>query len=165
MLAADHRTIHRALAQFCEQRARIEILGRQITDNVGKITRLHRQSDGLTEQRGTNVISLDAARTHLDLAQLFSDTVRLAKMANQLHTDFSEAASEYLRESHRRRAMLVQGRTCSEVQHAPDLLARVDAAIVRCDSEIGQIAGLTSRSGTAVALLAGAARQVMGLQA
>ena len=163
MPVADQLIIHRALTQFCEQRARIEILGRQITDNVVKITHLHRQSDLVSEQWGQNVISLDAARTHLDLAQLFSDTARLAKLANQLHNDFSEAANDYLRESHRRRATLVQGRTCSEVRHSPDLLARVDAAIVQCDSEITQIHGLTELSGSTVALLVGAAQQVMGL--
>ena len=165
MPAADQLSIHRALTQFCEQRTCIEVLGRQITDNVGKITRLHRQSDLLTGQWGKNVISLDAARTHLDLAQLFSDTARLAKLASQLHADFSDAANDYLRESHRRRAMLVQGRTYSDVQNSADLLSRVDAAIAQCDGEIVQISGLTARSGAAVALLVGAARQVMGLRA
>lgn len=165
MPAADQLSIHRALTQFCEQRTRIEVLGRQITDNVGKITRLHQQSDLLSSQWGKNVISLDGARTHLDLAQLFSDTARLAKLASQLHTDFSDAANDYLRESHRRRAMLVQGRTCSDVQQSADMLARVDTAIARCDGEIVQITGLAARSGAAVALLVGAARQVMGLHA
>lgn len=165
MLATPQLTIHRALTQFCEQRARIEILGRQIADNVGKILLLHRQSDLLSSQWGKNVISLDVARTHLNLAQLFSDTARLAKLATQLHTDFSDAANDYLRDCRRRKTTLERGRTSSDVQDSADLLVRVDAAIARCDSEIAQITSLTTRSGAAVALLVGAARQVMGLHA
>ena len=163
MPAAEPLTIQRALTQFCEQRARIDVLGRQITENVGKISGLHRQSNLMRQEWGPNVVYLDAARSHIDLAQLFSDTARLAKLANQLHVDFSIAANQYLNESECRRATLKAGRTCSAVTSCDVLQRRVDAAIESCDKEINQIKGLIERSGASVALLLLSARRVLGL--
>lgn len=165
MAAAEPRTIHRALTEFCEQRARIEILGRQITDNVGKISGLHRQSDLTRSQWGPNIVSLDAARTHVDLARLFSDTAQLAKLARQLHEDFLAAANDYLCESLGRKTALVIARTCPEVQGSLLMQLRVDAAIARCDKEIGQIRGLLDHSSKSVSILVSAAQQVLGLRA
>lgn len=163
MPATEQLTIHRALTQFCEQRARIEVLGRQITENVGKITGLHRQSNLMREQWGPNVVCIDAARSHIDLAQLFCDTARLAKLAHQLHADFSVAANQYLHESECRRATLKAGRESFVVASCDILRRRVDTAIDRCDKEIVQIKGLIERSGASVALLLQSTQQVLGL--
>ena len=163
MPAAEQLTIHRALTQFCEQRARIEVLGRQITENVGKITGLHQQSNLMREQWGANVVCLDAARSHIDLAQLFCDTARLAKLAHQLHADFSAAANQYLQESECRRETLKEGRETLVVASCETLRNRIDTAIDRCDKEIIQIESLIERSGASVALLLRSTQQVLGL--
>ena len=163
MPAAEQTSIRRALTQFCEQRARIEILGRQITENVGKITGLHRQSNLMREEWGPNVVHLDAARSHIDLAQLYSDTAQLAKLAHQLHADFSTAANQYLHESESRRAALKAGLKCTAVTTGGFLRSRIDAAIKSCDTEINQIQGLIEQSGASVALLLLSTRQVLGL--
>ena len=163
MPAAEQLTIHRALTQFCEQRARIEVLGRQITENVGKITGLHLQSSLMREQWGPNVVCLDAARSHHDLAKLFSDTARLAKLAHQLHADFSAAAKQYLHESECRRATLKLGRENLIVSSCDVLRSRIDSAIDRCDKEIIQIECLIERSGASVTLLLRSTQQVLGL--
>ena len=164
MAAAEPRTIHKALTEFCEQRARIEILGHQISANVGRISGLFRRADVSLTRWGSNVVSLDAARTHVDLARLFADTAHLAKLARQLHEDFLTAADDYLRESLARKTALVVARTCREAQASPVLQARIDVAITRCDKEIEQIRGLLDHSERSVALLVKAAQQVLQLR-
>lgn len=164
MAAVEARSIHRALTEFCEQRARIEILGHQISANVGRISGLFRHADSSLTTWGPNVVSLDAARTHVDLARLFADTAHLAKLARQLHEDFLTAADDYLGESLARKTTLVVARTCREVQASFILQARIDAAIAGCDKEIEQIRGLLDHSAKSVALLVKAAQQVLELR-
>lgn len=164
MPVAEQLTIHRALTAFCEQRARIEILGHRITDNVGKISGLHRQSALTRKQWGQNVVSLDAARTHIELACLFSDTAHLAQLARQLHEDFSIAAHDYLLENSNRKEALIATSACREVLLSSAMQSRVDAAIARCDKEVEQLMCLLDHSGKSVALLVTVAEQISGLR-
>lgn len=163
MAAVESRTLHSALTEFCEQRAQIEILGHQISANVGRISGLFRQADLSLHRWGPNVVSLDAARTHADLARLFVDTAHLAKLARQLHENFLTTADDYFSESMRRKTALVVARTYQEAQASPALQMRIDAAIARCDREIDQIRGLLNNSEKSVALLLKAAQQVLEL--
>jgi len=156
MSSLDQSTFQFALIHFCEQRAQIELLGRNIAENVKKLTLLQEQVTQVTthtKRSPGNVFELSVVRLRADMAMLVADSQRLAKLAGELHVEFIEVAARYLTESRVRMAQLTQvrdqhGKYCDEA-----LAARVDTALCKCRREIDQIMGLIERTGSSVALL------------
>ncbi len=156
MSSHEQSTFQLALIHFCEQRAKIELLGRSIADNVHKLALLQEQVTQVTthaRRSPGNVFELSVVRLRADMALLVADTQRLAKLASELHVEFIEVAARYLTESRMRMARLINvrdqhGKYCDE-----ELATRVDSALLKCRREIDQIMGLIERTGSSVAQL------------